>query len=176
MKTYKILWDLRRSCEISTTLNYNQSVKIRLAHRFCSDVQYFFFWEPAAIFLSHQLFSEHIYNKLDLRLHYVSIFFISEHIYNKLDLRLHYVSKNDETHTTHVPHKQYQKIIHVKMKGHNATFIVDSTQFLGPPGPLIEPSMSRPVPSVRPQEKSRSPLQPYKSSQDHCQPIKREKG
>ena len=61
------------------------------------------------------------------------------------------------------------------MKGHNATFIVDSTQFLGPPGPLIEPSMSRPVPSVRPQEKSRSPLQPYKSSQDHCQPIKREK-
>merc|ERR1712208_238767 len=32
-----------------------------------------------------------------------------------------------------------------------------------------------PVPS-RPQEKSRSPLQPYKSSQDHCcQPIKIEK-
>jgi len=42
--------------------------------------------------------------------------------------------------------------------------------FLGPRGPLIEPSM--PVP----QEKSRSPLQPYKSSQDHCQPIKIEKG
>ena len=45
--------------------------------------------------------------------------------------------------------------------------------FLGPRGPLIEPLI--PVPS-RPQEKSRSPLQPYKSSQDHCQPIKREKG
>ena len=30
----------------------------------------------------------------------------------------------------------------------------------------------RPVPPVRPQEKSRSPLQPYNSSQDHCQPIK----
>ena len=25
---------------------------------------------------------------------------------------------------------------------------------------------------IRPQEKSTSPLQPYKSSQDHCQPIK----
>ena len=34
--------------------------------------------------------------------------------------------------------------------------------FLGPRGPLIVPSIPvRPVPSVRPQEKSRSPLQPY---------------
>merc|ERR1712105_264080 len=51
---------------------------------------------------------------------------------------------------------------------------VSNFYFLGPRGPLIEPSV--PVPSVRPQEKSRSPLQPYQSSQDHCQPIKREKG
>merc|ERR1712105_82902 len=39
-------------------------------------------------------------------------------------------------------------------------------------GPLIEPSISA-SPSVR---KKIPPLQPYKSSQDHCQPIKREKG
>ena len=36
----------------------------------------------------------------------------------------------------------------------------------------VRPPVRPPVP----QEKSRSPLQPYKSSQDHCQPIKREIG
>ena len=41
VKTKKILRYLRRSCEISTTLNYNQSVQIRLAHRLYTDVQYF---------------------------------------------------------------------------------------------------------------------------------------
>ena len=43
--------------------------------------------------------------------------------------------------------------------------------FLGPRGPLRVPSIPA-RPSTRPQEKSRSPLQPNKSSQDHCQPIK----
>ena len=38
------------------------------------------------------------------------------------------------------------------------------------------PSVRPSVRPSRPQEKFRSPLQPYKSSQDHCQPIKREKG
>ena len=42
--------------------------------------------------------------------------------------------------------------------------------FLGPRGPLGT-TLSVHV-SVRPQRKSRSPLQPYKSSQDHHQPIK----
>ena len=43
-------------------------------------------------------------------------------------------------------------------------------QFLGPRGPLRTPSSARPF--VRPsRQKSRSPLQPNKSSQDHRQPI-----
>ena len=42
-------------------------------------------------------------------------------------------------------------------------------RFLGPRGPLGTPLSARP--SVRPQEKSESPLKPYKSSQDHARHL-----
>ena len=42
-------------------------------------------------------------------------------------------------------------------------------QFLGPRGPLRTPSFVRP--SVRPRQKSKSPLKPYKSPQDHVRPL-----
>ena len=41
--------------------------------------------------------------------------------------------------------------------------------FLGPRGPLGTPSFVRP--SVRPRQKSKSPLKPYKSSKDHARPL-----
>ena len=41
-------------------------------------------------------------------------------------------------------------------------------EFLGPRGPLRTPSFARPF--ARPRQKSKSPLEPYKSSQDHARP------
>ena len=41
--------------------------------------------------------------------------------------------------------------------------------FLGPRGPLRIPSFVRPP--VFPQEKSKSQLKPYRSSQDHVRPL-----
>ena len=45
--------------------------------------------------------------------------------------------------------------------------------FLGPRGPLRTPSSVCPFvrSSVRPRQKSESPLEPYKSSQDHAGPL-----
>ena len=55
-----------------------------------------------------------------------------------------------------------KKVKEILFKGH----VEISFRFLGPRGPLRVPSMT-----TRPQEKSKSPLQLNKSSQDHCQTI-----
>ena len=67
----------------------------------------------------------------------------------------------------------FSKMVWLKDFHRFSSFFITFHHFLGPRGPLGTPSSVRSFvrPSARPQEKSKSPPKPYKSSKDHARPL-----